>query len=96
MKHCAPQSHFDAIKHVDESGEYWSARELATLLDYTEWRNFEKVIKKAIKACQSSNRQVSDHFVDINKMIATAKGAQNGWAKRLIHLCYIRTIWYTL
>ena len=72
----APQSHFDAIKHVDESGEYWSARELATLLDYTEWRNFEKVIKKAIKACQSSNKQVSDHFVDINKMIATAKGAQ--------------------
>ncbi len=70
----APQSQFDAIRHSDESGEYWSARELAKLLTYTEWRNFEKVIKKAIKACQSSNRQVADHFVDTNKVITGGKG----------------------
>jgi len=72
----APQSQFDSIKHIDESGEYWSARELAKLLDYTEWRNFEKVIKKAIKACQGSNRQASDHFVDINKVITGGKGSK--------------------
>ena len=71
----APMSPFDSIRHADDSGEYWSARELAVLLEYTEWRNFEKVIKKAIKACQNSQQQVSDHFVDINKMIETGKGA---------------------
>ena len=72
----APMSPFDSIRHADDSGEYWSARELAVLLEYTEWRNFEKVVKKAIKACQNSQQQVSDHFVDINKMVDIGSGTQ--------------------
>jgi len=50
----APISPFEQLKHSDDAGEYWSSRELALLLEYTEWRNFEKVIKKAIKACENS------------------------------------------
>ena len=42
----APQSQFDAIRHSDESGEYWSARELAKLLQYSKWQNFEQAIKR--------------------------------------------------
>ena len=72
----APISPFDSIRHADDSGEYWSGRELAVLLEYTEWRNFEKVVKKAIKACQNSQQQVSDHFVDINKMVDIGSGTQ--------------------
>lgn len=68
---------FEEIKHVSENGEeYWFARDLQTVLDYTEWRNFEKVIEKAKEACRNSKNSVSDHFVDINKMIALAKTAE--------------------
>jgi hypothetical protein len=34
--------------------EYWFARDLQLLLGYTQWRNFEAVIDKAIQACTNS------------------------------------------
>ena len=66
---------FDSIKHIDENRkEYWEARELQKALEYTEWRNFEKVIDKAKKACKTNNSNVSYQFVDINKPITGGKG----------------------
>ena len=47
--------------------EFWYARDLQVALEYTEWRNFCKVIDKAKEACRGSNNAVSEHFVDINK-----------------------------
>lgn len=42
---------FESIKHIRENGtEFWYARELAKVLDYMEWRNFQKVIDRAILA----------------------------------------------
>ena len=68
---------FDAIKHLDENNrEYWLARELMEVLDYKEWRNFYNSIKKALVACEISKNNVKDHFVEVNKMIKLAKGAQ--------------------
>ena len=70
------ESLFESIRHVNEYGEeFWYARELQTALEYTEWRNFKKVIDKAILACKSSENAVSDHFVDINKTIEMPKTA---------------------
>jgi DNA-damage-inducible protein D len=67
---------FESIKKIDENGvEYWTARELMSLLDYTEWRNFEEVIQKAEKACINSRELPQDHFVEVNKMIKLAKNA---------------------
>lgn len=61
---------FESIRHINEYGEeFWYARELQTALEYTEWRNFKKVIDKAILACESSDNLVLDHFVDVNKMV---------------------------
>ncbi|MDR1002912.1 MAG: DNA damage-inducible protein D [Oscillospiraceae bacterium] len=61
---------FEEIKHTYADGtEYWLARELALVLDYTEWRNFTRVIDKAMIACENSGYAVFDHFVDINKMV---------------------------
>ena len=56
--------------------ECWSARELQNIFNYTDWRNFLKVIDKAKESCKNSGGAVSDHFVDVNKMIELAKGAQ--------------------
>ena len=45
---------FDDIRHIDEFGqEYWEARELMPLLEYSKWENFHKVIKRAMIACQT-------------------------------------------
>jgi DNA-damage-inducible protein D len=56
--------------------ECWSARELQNIFNYTDWRNFLKVIDKAKEACKNSGGEVFHHFVDNNKMIDLAKGAQ--------------------
>ena len=68
---------FESIKHVGEdSNEYWYARELQKVLEYTEWRKFVGVIKKAINSCKTSNYVASDHFVGTDKMINLGKGGQ--------------------
>ena len=61
---------FESIRHVDEYGnEYWYARELQKVLEYTQWRKFVGVINKAINACKTSNYKVSDHFAGAGKMV---------------------------
>jgi DNA-damage-inducible protein D len=61
---------FERIRHIhDDGSEYWSARELADVLGYTEWRNFTKVIDKAMIACNTSGRDVACDFVDDNKIV---------------------------
>lgn len=62
------ESIFEEIKHHLEDGtEYWYARELQHVLEYTDWRNFLKVIDKAKIACENSKIIVEEHFVDVNK-----------------------------
>ena len=39
---------FEDIRHIDENGvEFWYARELMPILEYSNWQNFEKIVKKA-------------------------------------------------
>lgn len=68
---------FESIRQVDAQGdEFWSARDLAPLLDYQQWRNFKPVIEKAQQACAQSARPVADHFADVRKMVDLGSGAQ--------------------
>lgn len=61
---------FENIKHIDENGvEFWYARELQTILEYMEWRNFNQVIDKAKIACENSGERVVTNFVDVNKTV---------------------------
>lgn len=61
---------FESIKHIDENGiEFWYARELMTMLEYSKWGNFVKVIEKAKQSCKSSNINIIDHFADVGKMV---------------------------
>lgn len=67
---------FEAMKQFDDKGaEFWSARELAPLLEYKEWRNFQKVIMKATVSCEASSQLVANHFVEANKMVELGSGA---------------------
>ena len=59
---------FENIKHIDEQGrEYWTARELQPILEYTEWRKFQGIIDKAREACETSGNKASLHFVGTAK-----------------------------
>ena len=59
---------FENIKHVNEYGqEFWYARDLQKILEYTEWRNFTKVIDRAKEACNGAGHEVSECFVEVNK-----------------------------
>jgi len=83
---------FEEIKHIDESGvEFWYARELMEILEYTQWRNFLKVIDKAIEACKNSNINTCEHFADVSKMIQIANNAERvvGDFKLTRYACYL-------
>ena len=68
---------FEDIKHIDEDGiEYWYARELQTVLNYKEWRKFDGVIEKAKMACENSNVNALNHFVEADKMVQIGSGAK--------------------
>jgi DNA-damage-inducible protein D len=70
-----PSKGFESIKKIDENGvEYWTARELMAVLDYSYWQNFEFVIKKAKQACVNSRQFPQDHFSDITKMTKVGHG----------------------
>jgi len=66
---------FEEATYQEDDIEYWLARDLQVLLNYTEWRNFLQVVEKAKIACENSDQYVSDHFVDVNKTINMPKGA---------------------
>jgi DNA-damage-inducible protein D len=68
---------FEKIKRLDDNGnEYWTSRDMAKVLEYSEYRHFIPVIDKSKVACKNSNHNVNDHFEDSLEMIEIGKGGQ--------------------
>ncbi|OQY39203.1 MAG: DNA damage-inducible protein D [Candidatus Cloacimonetes bacterium 4572_65] len=66
---------FESIKKINEFGaEFWYARELSKILDYKDFRNFLKVIEKAIIACKNSGVDVLDHVGEVTEMVKIGSG----------------------
>ena len=90
------KSAFDAIVEIvkDEDGndiEVWYARELQTVLGYARWENFVVAIGRAIESCKTLGISVDDHFREVTKMIALAKGAQRDVQDFMLtrYACYL-------
>ena len=76
-KELIQQSVFEKLKQTDETGnEFWSARDMARILEYSEYRHFLGVIEKAREACKNSGNKIADHFEDILDMIVIGKGGR--------------------
>lgn len=83
---------FENIKHIDEyENEYWYARELQKVLEYKDWRNFQKVIDKAITSAQNSVSFEENWIVEITKPIKTGKGKEEFIKdyKLTRYICYL-------
>lgn len=90
-----PES-FVAIRHFDEeTGEYWTARELMGVLGYKSWRSFETLVRRAMQSFATSEfgkkYDINDHFGQVHKMVPTGSGAQRGVDDYLLsrYACYL-------
>lgn len=87
-----PTNAFEKLKRVNEHGaETWSARELAKILEYSEFRHFLPVIAKAREACEKSGHKVPDHFEEMLDMVEIGSGAQRPVENWLLsrYACYL-------
>ena len=82
---------FENARNVYQEIECWSAREIQQIFNYSEWRNFEKVIDKAKEACKNSGDKIHDHFVDVNKMVGLGSGSEREIADIALtrYACYL-------
>jgi DNA-damage-inducible protein D len=86
------KSVFETIKKTNDDGqEFWSARELQTILGYVKWDKFVFVIEKAKEACLNSGQKTSDHFLRSEKMVGVGSGAQRSIDDCLLsrYACYL-------
>ena len=82
---------FEAIANEYEGVECWSARELAQVLGYSQWRNFEGIIEKAKASCTNAGQEVSYHFADVSKMVTLGSGSQREVKDYMLtrYACYL-------
>jgi len=82
---------FEESAYTQDGIEYWMARDIQRLLDYAEWRNFLLVVNKAKTACLKFGQSISDHFVDVNKMVKLGSGSERQVDDILLtrYACYL-------
>lgn len=86
------QSPFEAIRReAEDRSSYWSARDLAKILGYTQYNKFVPVIKKAEEACHKSENVVEDHFTHTSEMVNIGSGAKRKFNTVFLsrYACYL-------
>jgi DNA-damage-inducible protein D len=84
-------SNFELAVNESDGVEYWFARDLQWLLGYTRWENFIKVIDKGKIACSNAKQEISDHFLDVTKMVDLGSEAKRGIEDIMLtrYACYL-------
>lgn len=82
---------FESIANEYEGVECWGARELAKLLGYAQWRNFENIVNKAKAACEHAEQEVSYHFAEVGKMVSLGSGSEREVSDYMLtrYACYL-------
>ena len=84
---------FDLVIHSDETSnvEFWYARELMPLLGYERWENFSNAISRAMKSCETSGIEVTNHFREVTKMVTLGSGAHRKVKDYMLtrYACYL-------
>ena len=70
------QSPFDEIKQSDDKGiAFWNSRQLAYVMGYSDYRNFERGINKSITICEQNGNHYGEHFNTLTEMVQLGYGA---------------------
>ncbi|WP_027001833.1 DNA damage-inducible protein D [Hugenholtzia roseola] len=83
---------FEESAHKDkEEVEFWYARELKALLNYSLWQNFQNVIEKAKVSCANSGQKVADNFKDVQRVQTMWNGGERKVADLQLtrYACYL-------
>lgn len=83
---------FEAGAQKTDSGiEYWLARDVQHLLGYSKWENFLNVVSRAKTACEVSGHPISDHFVEVTKLVDLGSGSQREIDDQMLtrYACYL-------
>lgn len=82
----------DDCTHLDDNGvEYWFAREIQEVFGYTQWRNFEEAMKRAMVSMDTSETPVQDHFAEVSKMVPLGSGSERRVKDYMLtrYACYL-------
>jgi DNA-damage-inducible protein D len=82
---------FEEAVHVEQEVEYWMARDLQELFEYSSWDNFLNVVEKAKIACENSKSLINSHFHDVMKMVKVGSAAHRSISDIMLsrYACYL-------
>lgn len=70
------QSPFEQLREVDAEGkEWWNSRQLARVMGYGKYWNFERVMAKAQAWVTQKGYHLGDHFAEFTEMAELGSGA---------------------